>query len=214
MSNINEDKIFKEDKKSILHYIKVMKDIKQEEDRKKEIENKAKKEERKKQKAIEKPYIILNKYNNLSNEDKKGLYENWLKYFPLEPDQYKEYLTPINMIEMNNYLHSRIDTEFFELFNVFGNPYQFNKIFHDDPTSKKLISYPYTRQYFLTTKELKKLTIKKIFHMYLDRCIDNYKLEKSKETDKYIINKINDEKRRIIEYYNRNSKTYKRDFIF
>ena len=208
MSEPNENKIFKEDKKSIMHYIKVMKDIKAEQDRKKEIETKAKKERIKQEKKEYEPYRVRDKYNSLSEEEKKKLYDSWLKYFPLEQNMYEEFLKPITYPEESNYLHSKIDNEYYELFEVFGNRYKFNKIFYDDPTSKKRITYPYRPGRIMTTRELKRLTLKKIFQMYIDVAIDRFRLEQNKETDLYMRNKIKDEKERIIKYYNRNSNNY------
>lgn len=214
MSEQDEDKLFKKDKRSIMHYIGVMKEIKAQEDKKKELETRAKKERLEREREEDEKVRLSNKYNGLSERDKKRLYDSWLKYFPLDPKYYSEFLKPLTYKEKTNYLHSRIDSEYFELFEVFGNKYCFNSVFYDDPTSKKHIMYLYRPGPILTTKELKKLTLKKIFQMYIDVAIDNFKLEQNKRTDLYIKHKIEDEKKKIVEYYDRKSSSYESAFVF
>lgn len=198
MTSIDENKLFSNDNpREIFHYVKKMREIKADQDYKKAMESVHKKKAKTE---------VRDKYNNLSDADKNKLYESWLSYFPLARDAYEEYMKPLTSEEKENYLNSKVDTMYYELFNVFGNPYQFSKIFYDDPLSKK-IQYPYSRHRITDKSELQRIALKKVFQMYLNRAIDNYRLESSKDTELYNMNRIENEKRRIILGANRLSRT-------
>ena len=198
MKSFDGNEIFsKPIKKDITYFINNMRKIKiaQEE------------EKMRAKKAKPKPVSTVGKeYKKLTKEQKDGLYKTWLRYFPIKRDEYDKYLEELKPIEMNNYLNSKADTEYFQMFQTFGNPGQFSKVFYDDPTSKKGVAYLY-RPYIITDKKvLFEIATKKIFQMYVKNAMDWYRLETDKSTELYNLNRIADERDKVRRYSTR--KTY------
>ena len=156
--------------------------------------------EAKKEAKIAQLGSVGKKYNALTKEEQDGLYEAWLKYFPLERNQYAKYLEELKPIEINNYLNSKADTKYFRMFQTFGKIGAFSKVFYDDPTSKKGLQYLYKPNIITDRKTLFTIAKKKIFQMYVENAMEWYRLETDKTTELYNLNRIEDERNKVRRY--------------